>query len=481
MNHSNKDEVFSIVSNSTSLTVASAISQFLGFFVNIYIAKTLGAELFGTYNLAIYYSTVFGVISLFGLRNVVIRNVARNPENSTHYFNGSLFIQLLLLPISIGLMGLFFYIFVSESFVVILIITCLILQLSLMDVGESLLFGHELMYISSFLRIGTKFLWCLIIIAFFILNKGIYSFLFAFVFSQFLYIFGSFGILKSKKLITKFFYFPNKDIIKRLFSDGWSFFLLSIFSAIGLQLGAIFLSIFRGNESVGYFSAAHKLLLPFIMVITSFINAIYPVLSRLYNENYQRFKKFIVKAFKFQFIVLFPVCVLVSLYSQKIIQLLYGAQYASSSKILAIYIWDIPFKFIFLLIGTVIAAMNKQYLLPILSGIASIIYAISYIVLIKKYGEMGLALAYIIAGLITMTYHYGTIVKLMGGFNLRIIFKPMFVSILIIILHLFQSKVNYIFLISASIFLYVLLIWIFKVLDKDDKRVIKDLIYMFKE
>jgi O-antigen/teichoic acid export membrane protein len=81
-----------IVRNWAYLLSSSMLSQILGLIAMIRVARMLGPSDYGNYNLIQTTAGIGAVLAGFGMRNVIIRNCARNPEKA----RGVYFISLLL-------------------------------------------------------------------------------------------------------------------------------------------------------------------------------------------------------------------------------------------------------------------------------------------------------------------------------------------------------------------------------------------------
>ena len=74
------------IAKNTGILLASQItSRLLAFFYNIYTARYLGAEGFGTLSFALAFTGVFGIFSNLGLNTLAVREVARDRSFAGKY------------------------------------------------------------------------------------------------------------------------------------------------------------------------------------------------------------------------------------------------------------------------------------------------------------------------------------------------------------------------------------------------------------
>jgi O-antigen/teichoic acid export membrane protein len=74
-----------IAKNTSVLAISQVITSILGFFLFIYIARYLGEVGFGKYSFALAFTGLFAIIANFGMNNYIIRELARNKEQTSEY------------------------------------------------------------------------------------------------------------------------------------------------------------------------------------------------------------------------------------------------------------------------------------------------------------------------------------------------------------------------------------------------------------
>ncbi|NUM78336.1 oligosaccharide flippase family protein, partial [candidate division KSB1 bacterium] len=66
--------------NTSVLILANALQPVLSFYLIVTISRKLQVEGLGTYATVFNYQAIFQIISAFGLKNLLTRNVAQQPE-----------------------------------------------------------------------------------------------------------------------------------------------------------------------------------------------------------------------------------------------------------------------------------------------------------------------------------------------------------------------------------------------------------------
>ena len=153
-----------ILKNFSVLTLSNAFTQFLLIFTSIKIARSLDPLLFGTYNLLQLHISIFVVIASFGLRNIIIRSIARDKTIVKKIFLISMVIRVGGFLLSIFLFGSFFFLYGSyDTLLFVLVIQC-ILSTVIFDVLESIAFGLEKMEFSGIINFLSTLFWLLTIL-----------------------------------------------------------------------------------------------------------------------------------------------------------------------------------------------------------------------------------------------------------------------------------------------------------------------------
>jgi len=76
-----------IAKNTGVLLISQIASHILGFFFIMYTARYLGAAGFGILSFALAFTGIFGVFADVGLRQLTVREVARDKSLANEYFN----------------------------------------------------------------------------------------------------------------------------------------------------------------------------------------------------------------------------------------------------------------------------------------------------------------------------------------------------------------------------------------------------------
>jgi len=156
------------------------------------------------------------------------------------------------------------------------------------------------------------------------------------------------------------------------------------------------LSYIKGNEVVGYYSAAYKLIDGLSSLIPAIIYSVmFPVMSK-YINSLDNLKRVWIKAFNISFIIGLIIAIFVIVFAKYIILIIYGLNYLPSIKALKILIWAFFIICISSITSGLLNSINKQRLVTFGAGVGAIINVILNLILIPKYSMEGAALATVI-------------------------------------------------------------------------------------
>ena len=182
-------------------------------------------------------------------------------------------------------------------------------------------------------------------------------------------------------------------------------FFLAVLTAISNQFPVLILEARSSIEQVGIYNAGAKLLNPVKLLLAISLTAIFPNISSYYLKN----KALFIAVVSNGIIVFFTIGAMVGfvfmLFSDTLIVIIFGGDYADAAKVISIQVWYTVLYSIFSLMGTTLGAIGKQKQLSFLSlGYAVVALPVYWIG--SKNGAVGLATSFLIAACINFVYHW---------------------------------------------------------------------------
>ncbi len=390
--------------NFVSLSVAQMISQAVLFLVIVYLARILGAANFGKIAFAQAVVLYFTLIANLGLTTLGIREVARNRDKIDNYVGNILSLRLVLALLSFFLL-LAFVGLIHETVEV----KYLIIFFGFSLFSSALLLGWvfqgvEEMGFVAISRILDKFLYGALI---FLLIKGPQQILTI----PWLYTGGSFlasGFLLY--IFIKQFSRPRlrfnlpfwKKMLRQSLPMGAAFIMIQVY----YNFDIVMLGFMKNDEVVGCYNAAYKIVLFVWAFIPIFINVIFPLMSKYYQQSKEKLEHLISSATRLMSLIAFPLGVGGTLLARPIMSFLYGEEFNNGVIALQILIWTVVVIAIRCTYEQSFLACDreKRYFWGVMVGASSNI-ALN-LVLIPYFGLKGAAIATVISELVFSLYMF---------------------------------------------------------------------------
>lgn len=460
-----------ITANFLSLATGEATSKILQLLISIFLARSLGKEDFGIFSFSFAFSFLLMIIADFGLGILFVREISRDKKSASKYIFNGLIIKIVLAVLSFVLANLFLNIIgYSEKTKTVAYAMLLFAALqSFTEFYYSIFRAFEKMYYEMYIKLLRMFLLASLV---FYLAKNGYGVV---TISSFFPIIELLMLSITLLIVYTIFIKPclafDLKLSKNLIKESSLFFFSTVFTTLYLYIDILMLSKMRSTGEVGLYSAAANITIGLIFIPLMYCNSIYPVISRMYKSSENSLRFVYEKSFKYMLILGIAIASGIFGLSERIILFLYGGSYSESSVVLKILAGYIFLKFLNPVTGYTLMAINKQHIRLFSQATAAFINIILNIILIPLYGIVGAALATLMTEIIFFAIYSGVIMK--SGFSFKFlasfIYKPLISSIIMIF---FLGYIgNLFFAVIAGAFIYFLALFLFKTIDKDDKRI----------
>ena len=153
------------------------------------------------------------------------------------------------------------------------------------------------------------------------------------------------------------------------------------------------LSMMQGDASVGIYSAAYKLSEPLSLIAGAIAISLFPVMAASFKTSEERLVKSYRLGVRYILIVTLPIAIGVTLLSDKVILLIYGAEFAGSAMALKILIWALVVNSGNYVLLDILSSMDKQKLNTVSIALCAVINVALNFVLIPILSYNGAAIA----------------------------------------------------------------------------------------
>ena len=350
-----------VARNTLFLSAAQGIRIVLAFALILYIANFYGPTWQGKFSILLAFLNIFQVMATFGLPRLVTRNVARDYEQSNHYYWAGLAAQgLTTLAVMIVMAGVVALMPYPADTKWMLWVAVLALPLfSLYSLAGALLRAIERMQYLVYAEILSAAAQLITAILLLSLGGGVIA----------LAVIRVAGIGLAALMVTlavlrlRLVRRPRWDFVfaRNLLRESLDFFGMAVFDALTQRLDVLVLSVVAGEAATGVYDAAFQLIKVVMTLVLSFTDAVYPAISRLYAHDRADFRAAMHKYLKWGLAALLPVAAGLTLLAPFVIRLLYRRQgYGDAVRVLQILAWAILVYFIYIFLSRALMAGNRQ-------------------------------------------------------------------------------------------------------------------------
>ena len=469
--------VRTLAKNTTVLLVANIIGYLLGLFTTLYTARYLGVEGFGILSLALSLTGIFGVFTDLGLTTLTTREVSRDNSLANKYIGNTAVIKIIYAFLTFGLISLVVYIigYPQEVKTIVYLITLSVILAAFTGIFNSIFQAFQKMEYMSLNIILTAILMIsgiLIVIHF---GLGIIALASVYVISNAIVLFVTLIIYSWKFFIPKIG--VDLKFWKPTIKEASFFGVSNILVVIYFYIDSLMLSVMVGYSAVGIYNASYKLIFVLLFIPGIFVTSIFPIMSQHFESSKNLLKLEYEKSVKYLFATAVFIFIYGFIFSDKIILIIYGTAYIPSIAALQTLIFVIPIIFITNLFGNLIGAINRQRILIIITGISALFNVVLNLILIPKFSYIGASIATVVTeGLVFIL-----MISYISKYFLRIsinenISKTIIPGILTFaLIYYLKMNINWILAAILGVLVYGLLLFIFKIITKEDVEIFKQI------
>jgi O-antigen/teichoic acid export membrane protein len=392
-----QNAVLRVTKNTVALSAARVSVPLISFLFVVYAARFLGATGFGEYVIVRTYLDLFLGLCITGLKTVVTREMARRPALAHRHLSASITLVSLLTLVAIGILVVLVRVlgYTSETRSAVLVACLALGPATLNAMFEAAFVAFERAEYVTSVTVSEHTLRVLVSIA--ALHRG-YGLLTLFVISAvtrtlklLFYVF-----LLNRQLF-KFRWVFDRGFLGGLVRDWTVFAMEGWLSNIFYRVDVLLLSLFHGELAVGLYGAASKILNPVSVLAYSFTSAVFPHLSRLFEESAVTFKRLTRRVLTYMLVLALLGTLVASLLADRLIVWIYTDTYSASIAVLRVLVWAIIPLTLKPFLSHMLFARREQGKSLQVAAISLCFYVAIGLWLISRWGALGTAWAFLLA------------------------------------------------------------------------------------
>lgn len=472
------NQIKSIFKNTSWMTLSQFVTSICAFLWTILIARYLGVSDYGILSFAISFTAITGIFMDLGMTTFTTRELSRDKNLSHKYINNIFPIKLLVSILIIIATSIILYILKYDflTIEVTLILTIELIFMSMTSFINGVFQSFEkLKYqaIGTIMNSGLLLITILITMHF---NLGLIAVAIAYTISYSIFLIYMFIKLIQKFGLVKFEF--DKDFWKNTIIKSAPFGLTAFFYTIYFSIDVVMLSYISGDYVTGIYNSAYKIITVFTTFYVVYQFVIFPVMSKFFKESDDLLRISYEQSIKYLLIIILPITIGVSIYSEYIVNLIYSSQYALASEPVEILIWTVSFLFINGAASLLLNSINKEKVVTKIYIIAAVFNVILNFILIPKYTYIGASIATVLSEILICIVMIHIIRKSKYCPNksfLKVIAK-IIISTLVLAIVLEYMNVSIWLAIPIGLVVYGLAILLTRTLDDSDKYIIKEIL-----
>lgn len=383
--------------NAGALVLSSGAKSVASLVFVVVAARILGVGSFGAYELTLHYFELFLSLIGSGLAILLTRELAR----SRHHLGRSLSAAATLLSaltllgaVALWLLPMAFD-YEPETTAAIRLAVIALVPAAFCRLLEAVFIAFEVAHVVTMGTVVEGFLRVTSGITLLVLGYGVEALV--------LVLFGSHVCLLLVYLMALGRHLPESSwdlrwpVLRQMARDWRAFAAENWLSNLANSAGVIILSAVHGEVAVGLYFAAVKILRFGRVVANSYTNAVFPHMSRLSAASSDALHRLAVRSIQAMCLLIAPVIVTISAYSDVLIRLLYSTDFAESSSILRVVVWILLLQFVNPFLSHVLFARGEQMKSLQVAAIRLFVVVSASLLLIPPYSGVGAAWAVLTA------------------------------------------------------------------------------------
>ena len=393
-NHSGFRKYFA---NTSWLMAERILRMTVALFVGVYVARYLGPERFGLLSYANSFVGLFLALATLGLDSIVIRELVKNPESRNELLGTAFGLKIF------GTIIMWFFILVSvpiiendnqtNIFIAILSFAILFQVFNVIDFNYQAEVKSKYVVKVQFFQLIFSSSTKLFLI---FIKAPLLWFVWVYCFDTFLLAIGLVVIYMIKS--GNFLLWRWKwEFARTLMRDSWPLILSGIIVSIYVNIDQVMIKHMIDEQAVGIYAIATRISTAWYFIPIAITSSMFPAILNAKYNNSSIYQQRLQALYDILVWLAILIAIVILCLSESIIDLLVGQEYAPAASVLSIAIIAGIFTNIGLINNKFFEAENRQIDILYRSLLGVSVNIFLNIILIKKYGIYGAAMATVAA------------------------------------------------------------------------------------
>lgn len=463
-----------VARNITYLFAYQAASRVLGLVLNVVLARRLADAGYGRYSLILVMVMIAGMAADFGTANILIREVSHQRSRSNSLLGAALLIRCLTTVIVSAVVILIVMAAgVDRDFALPLIIaTVAIIPTSLSTATEAALQGYERMDLSALADVVFSLVLTAVGAAVVYRGGGVTAMTAVFFGAnvvRFGYSFSVYGWLVGRFDGSGGSWRFDAGGARHMARESFPVLCWQLVSLAYYKLDVLFMGIFRSEAEVGWYAASYKLFEVPVMFGWLAVQALLPLMSRIFHESSSSLMLLLEKGIKYIWIAGLGAAALIAILAGPVVRLLLPPEYEPAVNVLIVLGAALPFMVGCVLFGNLFIAMELQRRMAKWSILSLAVNAGLNLILIPPFGVMGAAVTTLVSEVFSFVLFYGFAAYFLGHVRFLEVFAgPALVAGASLAVMLLLVGISPVLAAAAGAIFYGGALMLFRIISHDD-------------
>ena len=358
----------------------------------ILIIQRVSVEAGGVYDLGISYFLIASRLALFGLGQIIARDVAANKDEIDKYASNFLAVRIvfsiIIIVISINLIWLTDYSEATKLAIIVLLLS--VIPENINELCRGIYVAFEDVHLESIGTFLNATIRLVLGIYFVYIGKELVAI-------SLVILIGHLGAMVINLSIIHFKYVhawqkPDVQFLKAIFPVATPFIIIGSFYILDNRVDKILLSFLADEKDIGLYAAATTVIFALTMIPESYRTAVLPIMSRYQKTNIPLLRKTYIHSYKFLTLMSLPLLVGTILVSEDLIKILYRQDLPAAVPALQILALSLVFIFINALNTRLLLVYNYHKMTAVIYIVAFLVNIILIVWLIPQLGAVGAAI-----------------------------------------------------------------------------------------
>jgi len=475
-----------IAKNTAALAVGNIITKFFSLAFIVYVARELGDVGFGRFSTAMALVGLVGVLPNYVARPYLLRETARRRAEAGKILDQVTLTNIVLALAVLGALALIapHLGYHPDTVYAILLLAFALIFDAIANSYHAALAGFERMELSALVNVINTVLTVAFGAAVLLLGYGLLPLVGAYLAAKALTLVFARRALRAVAVDASVGFDPA--LMKSLLLGSWPFFVTTVFVILYARLDIVMLSFFREEEAVGYYNAAYKLMEGMGLLASSFVTAVYPVLSRLFMDAPDRLSVVYRRSLRYLLAFVLPAAAGLTLIAPDMMPALFGANFGPAAVVLMILVWGQALDCINPLLAQTLRATDREKTVAFITGLGAVFNGLTNLALIPLFGMYGAAATTVASFALVYFISQRVLVKSVGPARLwgplaRTTLAPAAMAAAMLAVRYFLLsgvgggwRTAILLVVGGGV--YPLAAWGCRVLDEADRRLLADIV-----